>query len=182
MLYRQTLDVRDVSNYEPARSIILRDLEDDAIPIDRIECADLRRIGQAWLDFPRTQGSRLPRWEDFKPIDFTDMIERLCVLRVDNGRIDDLEFTLYGAHATEFIGNGRKLVLQSLRYDPSRRNNYLDIRDRARRAIMNQSPQYVRKSLSWNGLGFIEYELLMLPFQYANNSQRLLQPVSACVF
>lgn len=179
MLYRQMLDVHDISGYQPARSVEIRDVEDDGIPLDRIDCPDLRSIGQAWLDLPRTGRESLPRWKDFKPANFIPVIERLCVLRVSDGSIDDLEFTLYGAHATEFIGNGRKLKLQSLRYDPLRQANYIDIRDRARRAIQNESPQYVRKSLSWNGQGFIEYELLMLPFTVSDNSQRLLQPVSA---
>jgi hypothetical protein len=179
MDYRQASRIQWVSNHTPARSVVTLDTQQDMIPFDRIKCADLREIGKAWQEYARIEGEPLPRWRMFRVSDFIRTIERLCVLRVEDDRIDDLEFSLYGSHASEYIGNGRRLVLQNLRTDPLRQNNYIDIRDRAERAIINERPQYARKSLSWENKAYIEYEVLMLPFMAEDGTQRLLQPFSA---
>lgn len=169
----------DYDTPNSARRVELLDFEYDSIPFDRIQCPDLRQIGRVWLDYPRQTGQALPQWRQFSPVQFRSMIDKLCVLSVEDWSTEQLEFTLYGGHPTEYIGLGKPLSLQEMRADPFRRNNYADIRDRARRATRNETPQYARKTLSWNDHDFIEYEVLMLPFAPEGGSQRILQPVSA---
>lgn len=165
----------------PARSVEIIDWQDDDMPFDRIRSADLREIGDAWLRMERHPGEGLPRWSAFDPARFTKMLDKFCVLKTMDGRIDDIEFSLYGGHATHFIGQGKSLSLQEMRHDPLRSANYRDVRDRAWRAIETEAPQYVRKSLSWNDERYTEYETLMLPFMPDGAIRRLLQPVSAWV-
>ena len=171
-------DYRDAS---APRKVQLLDEERDTIPFERVRCPDLRHIGESWLVLPRIGRDTLPRWSSFELRHFKSMLPKLCVLKVEKWREDRLEFSTYGGHATEFIGGGKPLVLQEMRHHPEHRGNYLDIRDRAGRAIDMSAPQYTRKTLSWNDRGFIEYEVLMLPFEKEGDVQRLLQPVSAWI-
>jgi len=171
--------LREFQGRTPAREVTVLDRGDDALPFDRIRCPDLRAIGQAWLDMPRGEGETIPHWRAFSPADFASCLEKLCVIKARDWRAHDIEFSLYGSHPTEFIGNGRPLVLADMREDPVHEENYLDIVNRAGRAIENAAPQYVRKSLSWNEDNYIDYEALMLPFVAEGGVQRLLQPLSA---
>ncbi len=157
------------------------DSEEDALPFERILCEDLCIIGRAWLEMERKDGEALPRWNAFDPTRFIGMIDKFCVLKRENGQPDTLEFSLYGGHATDFVGRGKRIVLHEMRRDPLRVANYRDIRTRAERAIDNESPQYVRKTLSWNDENYTEYEALMLPFMPDEKEQRVLHPISACV-
>ena len=163
----------------PTRNVVLLDQADDTLPFGRIECPDLRTIGKAWLDMPRVSGEAIPRWSEFSPADFRFFLDKFCVLKLQDWRNDEIEFSLYGTHPTDFLGNGRPLVMQDMRNNPLHSGNYLDIRDRAGRAVDNQAPQYVRKTLSWNDRNYIEYETLMLPFIAQDGVHRVLQPVSA---
>lgn len=163
----------------PARSIEIIDSQDDDLPFDRIQCEDLRKIGDAWLRMERQPSEALPRWSAFDPARFTRMLDKFCVLKAGDLRADEIEFSLCGGHATHFIGQGKMLSLQEMRHDPQRAPNYRDVRNRASRAIENEAPQYVRKTLSWNDKNCTEYEALMLPFMPQGTMQRLLQPVSA---
>ncbi len=165
-------------NSTPARNVDLIDWEDDDLPFDRIKCEHLRKIGEAWLSMERKAGEALPRWSAFSPAQFVDVIDKICVLKAEDWRADNIEFSLYGGHATEFIGQGKPLALQEMRHNPLHKANYVDVRDRAGRAIENNAPQYARKTLSWNDEGHMEYEALMLPFMPQGKVQRLLQPVS----
>jgi len=159
--------------------VVHLDQGDDMLPFDRIECGDLRSIGKAWIAMPRNQGEYLPSWNEFDPADFKFCLDKFCVLKVQDWRKNQIEFSLYGGHPTDYLGNGKPLVMQNLRSNPLHSANYIDIRDRAGRAIDNEAPQYVRKTLSWNDQSYIEYETLMLPFLPDQGVQRLLQPVSA---
>jgi len=161
------------------REIVLLDSEQDSLPYDRIVCPDLQAIGRAWEAMPREAGEALPRWQCFRPSAFKCCLDKMCVISVEDWQADALEFTLYGDHATEYVGLGRPLSLQSLRRDPQRRAYYEDIRDRVGLAVQHDAPQYARKTLSWNECGFIQYEILMLPFQQEGTIQRILQPLSA---
>ena len=179
MLALNSQHLREFNDVTPAREVVLLDQGHDMIPFDRIECRDLRRIGAAWLRMPREGRRRLPRWEMFRPADFKPVLDKFCVLRVHDWRADEIEFSLYGGHPTDFIGSGKPLVMQDMRHDPLRSANYYDIRDRAGRAVDYEAPQYVRKTLSWNDKNYIEYETLMLPFEPGKGTRRVLQPVSA---
>jgi len=163
------------------RRVVLLDEEQDSLPFDRIVCPDLIELGRAWKAMPREAGERLPRWSCFRPFDFKSSVEKMCVISVEDWHADAFEFTLYGNHPTELIGLGKPLSLQRLRNDPQRRGYFEDIRNRVGRAVTNYAPQYARKTLSWNDRGFIQYEVLMLPFQGNGDVQRILQPVSAKV-
>jgi len=161
------------------RPVVILDEALDLLPGDRIECSDLRAIARVWLDLPRESGESLPRWSSFSPSMITPYLYKVCILHVGDQDKDDIEFTLYGGHPTEHIGNGKPLRMHELRADKRRRNNYRDIRERAIRAITNQAPQYARKTLSWDGLDEISYELLMLPFRTENGITRVLQPLTS---
>jgi len=173
------LDIADLYDQSTDRKVNLLDSEQDALPFDRIFCPDLITIGRAWSEMPCEPGEDLPRWSCFKPFSFKSCLDKMCVISVEDWRANALEFTLYGEHPTEFVGLGRPLSLQALRHDPQRRVYFDDIRDRVGRAIDHNAPQYARKTLSWNDRGFIEYEILMLPFQPNEGVQRILQPLSA---
>ena len=172
-------DVELIYDDAKERKVVCLDSSEDTLPMDRIQDYDLRLIGKAWMEMPRLEGERLPRWSNFSPADFRSMIEKLCVLSVEDWRAGRLEFTLYGNHPTELIGLGRPLRMMELREDAARKGNYEDIRKRAGRAIEMCAPQYARKNLSWNDHGYIEYEVLMLPFMREAGAQRILQPVAA---
>lgn len=179
MLARNTLHLREFQGVGSAQEVVILDQGEDHIPFDRIVCGDLRTLGQAWLEMNRKEGCALPCWSEFRPYEFKPLVEKLCVMKVEDWRNDKLEFSVFGGHATDFIGCGRPFVLQEMRRDPRYYANYCDIRDRTGRAIDSEAPQYVRKTLSWNDRNFIEYEVLMLPFRPQNGVQRLLQPISA---
>jgi hypothetical protein len=179
MLKQNLIQLGEFRDFSPAREVILLDQGDDELPFERIKCVELCEIGHAWLEMPRIDGEPLPRWSEFQPKNFSATLDKLCVLKVRNWQQNEIEFSLYGGHPTDFIGLGQPLVMQELRNDPLRVSNYIDIRDRAGMAIDNEAPQYVRKTLSWNDENYIEYETLMLPFMPADGEQRLLQPVSA---
>jgi len=174
-------DIASLYDEFEERQVVLLDQEQDAIPFDRIRCPDLVAIGRAWQDMPRETGEALPRWSCFRPFEFKSSIEKMCVIAVEDWQADALEFSLYGNHPTEFVGLGRPLSLQRLCRDARRRGYYEDIRQRVGRAITNDAPQYARKTLSWNDRGFVQYEVLMLPFLRNGKVQRVLQPVSAKV-
>jgi len=176
MRHRQ---LREFQGRTPAREVVVLDQGDDVLPFDRIRCPDLIAIGQAWLDMPRNEGRTIPEWRAFSPAAFASCLDKLCVLKARDWRAHDIEFSLYGNHPTDFLGNGRSLVMKEMRGDPMHEANYLDILNRAGRAIENAMPQYVRKTLSWNEGNYIDYETLMLPFVAEDGVQRLLQPVSA---
>jgi len=163
------------------RQVILLDQEQDSLPFDRMKSSELIEIGHAWEAMPRESEEHLPRWSRFRPFDFKTSIEKMCVISVEDWQADALEFTLYGDHPTEYIGMGRPVSLQQLRHDPKRRGYYQDIRNRVGRAVENSAPQYARKTLSWNDSGYIQYEILMLPFHAEGSVQRILQPVAAKV-
>ena len=163
----------------PARKVVLIDSEDDVLPFDRIQCEDLRMIGDAWLGMPREEGETLPRWSVFDTSQFTGTLDKICVLKATDWRADEIEFSLFGGHATDLIGRGKPISLQRMRRDPQCCANYIEVRNRAGRAIDNEAPQYARKTLSWNQQSHIEYETLMLPFMAEGKVQRLLQPISA---
>jgi len=163
----------------PAHSVVLIDSEDDALPIERILCDDLRMIGTAWLDMPRREGEALPRWDAFDCRRFVTVLDKMCVVRAMDWQCDRIEFSLYGGHATDHIGLGKPLSLQQMRLDPLRKANYLDTRDRVGRSIDHAAPQYARKTLSWNQDPNTEYEILTLPFMPQEGFQRILCPVSA---
>ena len=179
MLEHQSQSLKLIFDDKEERKVVVLDSSDDTLPFDRIQDYDLNLIGKAWMGMPRLPGEDLPRWQNFRPADFRPMIEKLCVLTVGDWRADRLEFTLYGSHPTDLIGLGRPLRMMDLREDPKRRANYEDIRKRVGRAIENCAPQYARKTLSWNDHGYIEYEVLMLPFMREGSAQRVLQPVGA---
>lgn len=149
----------------------------NAIDLNDIECIDLRRIADVWLGLPREEGEVLPRWSSFSPSMITPQLNKVCILHVGNDR--EVEFSLYGGHATERIGNGQPLVLQKLPDDPLRRANYYDIRARAVRAVEEAAPQYAKKTLGWDGLPDVRYELLMLPFHPENGFSRVMQPLTS---
>jgi len=174
-------DIANLVDESEQRDVVLLDSEQDNIPFDRIQCPDLRAIGESWLAMPRETGQPLPEWKSFRPFDFKRSVEKMCVLSVEDWRADKLEFSLYGSHPTEFIGLGRPLSMEQLRTDTLRRGYYEDIRDRVGRAVDKNAPQYARKTLSWNDHGRVEYEVLMLPFTRQERVQRVLQPVSATV-
>ncbi len=179
MLAHARADLQSFTNETPPREVVTLDIGEDTIPVKRIKCPQLLFIGQSWLQMHREAGERLPRWQEFDLNKFTRVIEKFCVIKVVDWRADQIEFSLYGEHPTDFIGGGKPLVMQKLRQDPLRSGNYYDIRDRAGRAVDNEAPQYARKTLSWNERNYIEYETLMLPFVPEDGIQRILQPVSA---
>ena len=159
--------------------LLLNEVVND-LPVDLIECPDLLDIGQMWLQLPRPDGEQLPRWADFKPAMIARYLAKMSILHVQDWRAGEIEFTLYGDHLTKNIGNGRPLNLAKLRADPMGHENYIDIVTRAGRAIEREAPQYARKTLAWDGLGEVEYELLMLPFQPDENGMsRVMQPLSS---
>jgi len=159
--------------------LLLNEVVND-LPVDLIECPDLLEIGQMWLDLPRREGRRLPLWADFKPTMIARYLAKMSILHVGDWRAGEIEFTLYGDHLTKTIGNGRPLNLAKLRTDPIRCENYTDIVTRAGRAVEREAPQYARKTLAWDGLGDVEYEVLMLPFQPDENGMsRVMQPLSS---
>lgn len=177
----KSLDIAALCGESEERQVVLLDSEKDSLPFDRMACPDLIEIGRAWEGLPREADERLPRWSHFRPFDFKSSIDKMCVISVEDWKTHALEFTLYGQHATEFVGLGRPLSLQALREDPKRCTYYEDIRCRAGRAIENDAPQYAHKTLSWNDRGFVQYEILMLPFLQEGAVQRILQPLSAKV-
>lgn len=162
-----------------AHPVTVLDEAIDSLPFDRIQCPDLRAMGQLWLSLPRHEGEKLPRWATFSPQMAIPYLRKICVMHVGDWENDEIEFTLYGGHATDRVGNGQRLVLEKMREDPLRRPNYSDIRERAGRAVDHSAPQYARKTLSWDGCDDVEYELLMLPFMPENGFSRVLQPLTS---
>jgi len=157
-------------------------LEDvtDGLPYDTIRCRDLHWIARRWSAMPLREGEKLPRWDCFDVKAFAAVLSRLCVLHIEDRQVDTLEFAVYGSHPTNYVGLGKPLRLSDMKGDAQTYENYVDIRDRAIRAIRNETPQYARKTLAWNGRADIEYEALMLPFAPDGSPvQRLLQPISA---
>ena len=162
-----------------ARPVTVLDESVDSLPFDKIRCSDLRVLGTLWLSLPRREEEILPRWKTFSPKMAKPYLSKICVMHVGDWRADEIEFTLYGGHATERVGNGQRLILERLRNDPLRRGNYRDIRDRAGRAVDQAAPQYARKTLSWDGCDQVEYEVLMLPFMPEKGKSRVLQPLTS---
>jgi len=181
MAFSLPQDIASLYDESEEREVILLDQQQDSLPFDRIQCPELIELGQAWQALPRLPEENLPRWASFRPFQFRSSVEKMCVISVEDWRADALEFTLYGNHPTEYIGLGRPLSLQTLRRDPKRCGYYEDIRNRVGRAIEQTAPQYARKTLSWNDRGYVQYEILMLPFFREGAIQRILQPVSAKV-
>lgn len=179
MLTAKAMAAGELHRTDPS-GVELLDVEHDAIPYDRMVCPFMDRVARKWEALPRTEGERLPPWSAFSPQAFKTELTRLCVLQAEDWRADRIEFTLYGAHPTDFIGGGKALSMQAMRASAALRANYEDIRDRAGRAIDRGLPQYARKTMSWASRGYIEYEVLMLPFAPTGDGrQRLLQPASA---
>ena len=161
------------------REVVILDEAINILPLDRIESPELLSIAEVWLELPREGNRGLPRWSSFSPAMIAPQLSKMCVLRVGTENVDDIEFSLYGGHPTQHIGNGRPLVMQDLRVDPLRKNNYVDIRDRAGRAIENAAPQFARKTLSWDGCPDVEYEVMMLPFVSEEGTSRVMQPLAS---
>jgi len=106
-------------------------------------------------------------------------LDKVCILQVGDIEKHEIEFTVYGDHPTELIGNGKPVTLKEMRASRTRHKNYADIRQRTGRSISNQAPQFARKAMSWGGLEELEYELLTLPFETENGMTRVLQPLSS---
>jgi len=168
-----------VVTLQGAHPVTVLDEAIDSLPFDRIRCSDLRALGKLWQSLARREGEILPRWETFSPNMAIPYLSKICVLHVGDWENDEIEFTLYGGHATDRVGNGQRLVLEKMRNDPLRRTNYRDIKERAGRAVDHSAPQYARKTLSWDGCDEVEYELLMMPFMPENGMSRVLQPLTS---
>jgi hypothetical protein len=149
------------------------------LPLDVIECPDLRAIGEMWLELPRESGDRLPDWAMFNPAMISRYLSKVSILHVGDWRAGEVEFTLYGDHLTKNIGNGRPLNLEALRSDAAGHVNYCDIVTRVGRAIEFAAPQYARKTLCWDGHDDVEYEVLVLPFKPDQTGMsRVMQPAT----
>ena len=162
-----------------ALPVVVIDEELDALPFDRIACPDIKAVADVWLKLPRAEGDKLPRWSSFSPAMVKRQLDKVCILQVGNLDDEEIEFSLYGNHPTEVLGDGKPLRLQEMRKNQSQRQNYLDIFRRAGRTIANKAPQFARKAMSSEGSGEIEYEVVMLPFEAENGVTRILQPVSS---
>ena len=162
---------------DTAVPVFILDEEMDALPFDRITCPDLKAVAEVWLSLPRTEGEILPRWSSFSPAMVKPQLDKVCILQVGDLENHEIEFTLYGNHPTEVLGNGKPLKLQEMRVDQSQKHLYVDIFRRTGRSIANKAPQFARKAMSWKDLGEVEYELVMLPFETENGVTRILQPL-----
>lgn len=174
--------LRNLDSEDPVDSplpVVILDEEIDALPFDRIACPDLKAIAEVWLDLPRADGDMLPRWSSFSPAMVKRHLDKVCVLQVGDIENHEIEFTVYGNHPTELIGNGKPVKMQDMRESRSEQRNYADIRQRTGRSITNKAPQFARKARSLEGSGEIEYELILLPFETENGTTRLLQPLSS---
>jgi len=137
--------------------VIILDEELDGLPFERIACSDIKAIAEVWLNLPRAPGEELPRWSSFSPKMVTRQLEKICILRVGDLENGEIEFTLYGHHPTELLGNGKPLKLREMRKNRSQRKNYSDILSRTGRSIANKAPQFARKAMSWDGADEVEY-------------------------
>ncbi len=175
---RNLMQSNDGSMEKLPRDVVVLGEGHDSIPFDSISCRDLAFIAQSWIDMPRLPGEPLPRWSEFRLSAFVKVINKLCVVLAREGDADRMEITVCGQHATEYVGNGKPIDLAHMRNDPLRCANYADIRDRVARAIANNAPQYALKTLSWQDMGYVEYEVMVLPFMSESGAQRILHPIS----
>lgn len=162
-----------------ALPVVILDEEFDALPFDRIACSDLKAVAEVWLKLPRVDGNTLPRWSSFSPAMVKLQLDKVCILQVGDLENDEIEFTLYGNHPTEVLGDGKPVDLKEMRQSQSQWKNYQDISERTGRSITNKAPQFARKAKSWGGAAEVEYELIMLPFETENGVTRVLQPLSS---